>query len=266
MKIKKIKDKLLGSVNSSDQKTYWKRWIAAFILFALLIVVMNYLQLGTILTFLWIFPWLAGKFSDAGIVQWLAYLVAAALATITIIGLSLTTSFVRRKRLSGLFILFVVFLSYQVSLSYFKKDYLFDAGGEATTCFAQDWEGKYVKTPCDYKYHPQFHTPVVRATRDIAIAYHLQEKGDIRSPSLVLGPDTIFFDPVTGDPRYYFAKNLSSGIDIFREPGHHPQTQEMRKPITPEIVRQYLKYRQSGTGQESGMNDLRMFLTNFYRE
>lgn len=57
---------------------------------------------------------------------------------------------------------------------------------------------------------------------------------------VVIGPDTVFFDPATGKPLLWFVRN-SLEYDFFDGPGFHPRTGEELSPFTREEARQFDK-------------------------
>jgi TPR repeat protein len=62
----------------------------------------------------------------------------------------------------------------------------------------------------------------------------------MRAPNKVdITADTVFFDPVTGNPRLWYWRRDSGEYEFFDGPGFHPQNGETLKPFTKDSLTQY---------------------------
>ena len=134
-----------------------------------------------------------------------------------------------------------------------EKDRKFDAAGKPITCVA--WASDhYEAVPCNWKTHPEYGTPVISVTKDIAELLNLKK--------IQVNKNTIFFDPIYGTPRVYYYRN-GSQIEFFNSKGIHPQTGEMLLPATKAIREEYFSSRNEQWGVESTVNSLEEQLKNF---
>jgi hypothetical protein len=103
------------------------------------------------------------------------------------------------------------------------------------------WNGQfYENVPCNWDVHPVYGTPVFKVTAENIPIFNLKK--------INADGNTVFFDPVERKPRVYFYKSPSRGIEFYNAKGIHPQFGEELKPVTKEIIEEFLKdYSENGT-------------------
>ncbi|MCK5211968.1 hypothetical protein KAJ89_04665 [Candidatus Parcubacteria bacterium] len=248
-----------------------------------IILVLGFFRVGTISAFIYFYPELADRLIAVGVIPWVAKTISAISFIPIFLGIWLIFSFNRVKRYSGIAILFLVFVSYNIGIAYISGDQYFDASGKASKCYAQDFSGKYIESPCGSKFHPTYGTEVKPITKAVARSLEAQDKGPIQYASTRLNQSSVFFDPVTGKPMVWYSFNINSELETFEGPGFNGSSGEAHKPVTKEIVKKYFSYQQakvkslskgsrsdtntsSGTSRTppvgSGLVELRDYLSN----
>jgi TPR repeat protein len=76
-------------------------------------------------------------------------------------------------------------------------------------------------------------------TPQMAERYNAYKDG--KRPQVVTDASLAFFDPVSGEPIIWFAKDVGGRIELFDLVGFHPQTGEELKPVDKEIVNEWRK-------------------------
>ncbi|MCD4761776.1 hypothetical protein K8R32_02335 [bacterium] len=206
------------------------------------ILVLGFFRVGTISAFIYFYPELANRLIAVGLVPWVAKTISA-LSLIPIFGgIWMVFSFNRAKRYSGIALLFLVFVGYNIGIAYIGGDQYFDASGRASKCYAQDFSGKYIEAPCGSKFHPTYGTEVKPITRAVARSLEAQEKGPIQYTSTKLNRNSVFFDPVSGKPMVWYSFNINGELETFAGPGFNGSSGEAHKPVTNKIVKDYFSY------------------------
>jgi TPR repeat protein len=92
-------------------------------------------------------------------------------------------------------------------------------------------------------YQPQTGDKLQVATRDIVEDWENKQKNPEtpnRPPNKVeITTNTVFFDPVTGNPLLWYWRRDSGEYDFFDGPGFHPQNGDTLKPFTKDALTQY---------------------------
>lgn len=252
-----------------------------------IILMLGFFRVGTISAFIYFYPELSDNLITVGIAPWLAKAIAAVSFIPIFLGIGLVFSFNRAKRYSGIVILFLIFVSYNIGIAYFSGDHYFDASGRASKCYAQDFSGKYIETPCGSKFHPTYGTEVKPITKAVARSLEAQENGPIQYTLTKLNQNSVFFDPVSGEPMVWYSFNINNELETFAGPGFNGSSSEAHKPVTKEIVKKYFSYQQAnakspsegsrgdtGTSRDtermppvgSGLVELRDYLSNVLKK
>ena|ERR1700722_3670931 len=94
-------------------------------------------------------------------------------------------------------------------------------------------------------FQPQTGEKLQLATREIINQWKDTQKNPttaVRAPSRVqIASDTVFFDPITGDPKLWYWRRGTGDSEFFDGPGFHPQNGEPLQPFTKEAFIQYQK-------------------------
>jgi hypothetical protein len=83
-------------------------------------------------------------------------------------------------------------------------------------------------------FHPRTGASLAPVTTEILSDWQAQQK---RAPKWVhVSLETLFFDPITGSPRFWVGKNDAGELDFFDGSGFHPETQNELVVATKDIV------------------------------
>jgi TPR repeat protein len=92
-------------------------------------------------------------------------------------------------------------------------------------------------------FQPQTGDKLQIVTREVIEEWKDKQKNPtapMRAPNKVdITADTVFFDPVTGNPRLWYWRRDSGEYEFFDGPGFHPQNGETLKPFTKDSLTQY---------------------------
>lgn len=199
---------------------------------------------GTILGFITVIPWLAHQLSaQAGLNIWLAYIVTIPIGIVMVLSAGWLLSTGKRSwgiaAGSGVLIIWCS-LMYTVT-----KDYNFDpVTMEAIKCYTVGLAG-YEEVPCEWKVHPITTAPVERITREIAISMEIMREGPPTFETIRPTKDMRFVTP-DGTPLVWYYEHPDGKIDLFGEPGVHPQVSTQLNPINSGIVKKILDHLDKG--------------------
>jgi hypothetical protein len=105
--------------------------------------------------------------------------------------------------------------------------------GELLKSFSHDTQTQYEQEMADKAQQAE-----QRAKEQAAI--QSSPKSPARAPNRVqIGKDTVFFDPVTGNPLLWYWRRGSADYELFDGPGFHPQNGELLKSFSHDTQTQY---------------------------
>lgn len=195
---------------------------------------------GNLLAFLMVFPWIADRLVTAGLDVWLARLITVPLAFVLVMSLGLALSFSRVKRNAGLALFALGIMLWSLAMHRMSGDYAFDpVSGKAQKCFAQTPEG-YEAVSCAWKVHPLYGTAVVAATKEMMTARWVEQNGVPTMHSVDPDQSLRFFTP-DGTALIWYYRHPDGKLDLFAQPGRHPQFNVALKPVDADVVRQILE-------------------------
>ena len=92
-------------------------------------------------------------------------------------------------------------------------------------------------------FQPQTGDKLAIVTREVVNAWKDQQKTPTTPPRVPnrvqVVPDTVFFDPVTGNPRLWYWQNDKGEYEFFDGPGFHPQNGQPLQSFSKDMLNQY---------------------------
>jgi hypothetical protein len=211
-------------------------------------------EIRELLTFRLLFPQFMDELiSQTGINIWLARAFSAFLSVSLLIGIMYTLSNGELKRNLGLGIICIVVIVFSVSMYAITKDNLFNPNGTAKECYTRLTNGNIELANCNWKVHNLYGTPIKRLDDNIMTEYQSQNRPLPEVKLLKPNRNTRFFSN-DGKPLFWYYQHENNKLEFFDHPGHHPQLNTVLAPISPEIVMQFLHYRQSGNNKMIEVN------------
>ena len=201
------------------------------VLVILALAVITAMLIGGPLVFWSLFVWLTNKVSDAGVNIWLARTLVVPMALLLFYAIKFMCSLKRKKREIGLILLCVFLCLEGLGMYGLTRDQYFNK-----------W---YSKAPDGYRLYSHSGFDQVagqklqKVTPEIAREIEIWGKNRVK----VLRPiqeEYQFFD-YWGMPIRWYYKCANGKIEIFDQPGSHPTYQEPLRPVTKEIVKEYLE-------------------------
>ncbi len=208
-----------------------------------ILLLISLLKFGSLFAFLWVFPSIAELLHDElGLNQWLSNIIAIIPAIGVMIGLNYVFSMDKTKRRIGFAVAIVCYLAFCTFMYFMQSGRNFDPKtGEAQICFAEGLDG-YEAVPCNWKFHEQTGKPVIRDKEKIdkiIQSQNIRTKGLTPVKTVEITNDLRFFTP-EGTPLFWYYETPTGEIDVFDEPGRHPQYNTILIPINSEIVQKLL--------------------------
>jgi hypothetical protein len=220
-----------------SKRNYGKLLLAVLLLAISVLGIIGMFRFGSILAFLWIFPFFVDKLVDVtGMNNWLAWALAvpATIAAISILGLLF--SWKKDKRQKGFAIACAAIFVFSLLMFAIEKDYPFDKDGKATQCYASTPNG-YEIVPCSWKVHRMYGTEVKPVSKDMAMTLWTKKNGIPTVQRIEPKEDLAFFAP-DGTPLVWYYQYPDGKIELFQHPGAHPQlgSQVILSPVSPGII------------------------------
>jgi len=199
-------------------------------------------KFSSFFAFLFVFPWLTEYLEiHAAIDPWQAKLIAFLPAVFIVIGIGMFFSLRKEKRIIGIVMASVGYLSFCGFMYYADNHYPFNpATGESNTCYVNNLNG-YSAVPCSWEVDPQTGNPVIKDPEEVKnIARIIGQKatGSTEARSIKTTPSTRFFGN-DGKPLIWYSERPAGNFYFASEPGFDPQFQIELKPITSEIVHRF---------------------------
>ena len=114
--------------------------------------------------------------------------------------------------------------------------------GQARGWYWQGGDGRY-EFYDSQGYHPQTGDKLQVVTRDILDDWQNRRKdptAPVRVPNRVkITTETVFFDPLSGNPKLWYWQRDRGDYEFFDGPGFHPQNGQALQSFTREILKQY---------------------------
>jgi hypothetical protein len=204
--------------------------IAAVLSGFCILMIIGLIKLGNILAFLLVFPWIVDHLVKAGCDLWLARLITVPIAFVIIIGLGLAASFSSVKRRAGLAVFTIALMAWSFAMFQISRDYIFDPiSGQAKKCYAVT-PGGHEAVSCAWKVHPLYGSVVQPATREMVSAEWVTKNGLPRIHRI--DPEkTMCFFAQDGSPLVWYYQRANGTLDLFSQPGMHPQLNVPLKPV-----------------------------------
>lgn len=225
------------------------------------ILLIGLMKFSNILAFLMILPWLANQLVEkSGMNIWLARAIATIPTILFLVGLSMSMSyfptfqkkfpflrFQKIKRIWGYALLTTLFIGYSITMFAMDDAQLFDPKtGHAKKCLALGTTD-YEEINCDWDFHPVTGNPVIKDRAQVkAIFTAKQTSPHDPGPSkkIINNGQLRFFDSA-GNPLVWYYEYEDGRIELFDQPGKHPQWNTDLIAINPAIVKKLLNYRDS---------------------
>jgi len=208
-------------------------------------------------TFEWLFSAITKNIiGELGYNIWLARAIAAlfALAVTFAVFLILTWGKgAKAKRSYGLTLLSFAIIIYSVFIYFASQDNQFKPDGSHSTCYSRGLDGKIEFVSCNWKIHPNYGTPVLPVTSEIMQEFQIQKNGLPEVNKLPVTKQTRFFS-FDGKPLIWYYQHSDGKIEFFDKHGRHPQLNVVLSPVSTEIVKQYLNYREKGEKDKIHVN------------
>ena len=204
-----------------------------------ILIILSIIKFGNLLAFLMVFPWIVDHLVAAGINIWLARLITMPIAITAVLGLSMALSFSAIKRNMGLAIFAISIALWSLAMFQMTKDNIFDPiSGKAQQCYSVTPNG-YEKVSCAWKVHPLYGTNVLSATREMVTAQWVVDHGLPVIESIIPEKNLRFFSQ-DGLPLVWYYQHPNGRLELFAQPGYHPQLNVALKPVDAEIVKKLL--------------------------
>lgn len=146
-----------------------------------------------------------------------------------------TFSLSKRSRTVGYIGILALLIGHGVLMG--KRDAIYDTSGKTEKCFVLKRDGITILNHVGID--PDTGRECKLLTPQMAEKYNAYKDG--RRPQIIADGKPAFFDPVSGEPIIWFAKDSTGHIEIFDLMGFHPQTGEELKPVDKEIVSDWYK-------------------------
>jgi hypothetical protein len=200
-----------------------------------LLVMISLVKFGNLLAFLMVFPWIVDLLVNAGLDIWLARLITVPIACIMVAGLGLALSFSATKRNAGLAIFACGMMLWSLAMFHMTKENLFDPiSGHASKCYAITPDG-YEFVNCAWKYHPLYGSAVQPATKEMASAEWVAKNGLSHIQTIKADKNLRFFSQ-DGSPLVWYYQHSDGSLELFSQPGRHPQLNVPLKPVDAAVV------------------------------
>lgn len=214
-------------------------------------------EIKELFTFRWLFVRIVDEIiSSTGISIWLARAFAGLLGVLLTYGIFLALSITGNRELKrnlGLALIGIVVIGFSFSMNEMTKDNLFNPDGTNKQCYTRITDGTIELTECNWKVHRLYGTPVMPINDSITAEYQSQNKPLPEAKPLKLTKNTRFFSN-DGKPLFWYYQHGNGKLEFFDHPGHHPQLNTILAPVSPEIVMQFLHYRNSGNSKMIAVN------------
>ena len=146
-----------------------------------------------------------------------------------------TFSFSKRKRTAGYVGILALLIGHGVLMG--KRDAIYDTSGKTEKCYVLKRDGITILNHVGID--PDTGRECKLLTPQMAEKYNAYKDG--KRPQIINDVKPTFFDPVSGEPVVWFAKDSAGHIELFDLMGFHPQSGEELKPVDREIVSEWSK-------------------------
>lgn len=160
-----------------------------------------------------------------------AITLAVFVAAVYLIGKTFSRS--RASRRIGYLGVVGLLIGHSLLLWQGTKGQIFTPEGKAVKCYVLTHEGEV-----RYGERPGIDPITGRPCRAVTaeLADRLQEYRKGRRPQRIASDNPTFFDPRSGEPSVWYAKDKHGTIEIFDLMGFHPETGEELQPVTRDIA------------------------------
>lgn len=227
-----------------ENKKIWKPLTAIFFLWLFILILVGLVKFGSLLAFLMVFPWIAGKIAETtGMNIWLSYILGVPLSFFLIYALTLALSWNNpRKRLLGLIMMAGTIIVACAIMFFVEKNYVFDPVSTKVKKHYGVTLNGYIEVPLHWEITP-WGSPIIRdreRIKEIALSKLIEKQGLPRADQVEIFEKMRIITP-DGRPLYWYYQYPDGKIDLFKLPGRHPQIPVMLSPINWKVFSQALK-------------------------
>ncbi len=224
------------------RKLSWYLLIIGLCVLALIGIV----RFGSLFAFFMVFPWIGEQVVAAtGVDARFANFMAIPAAIYMVIAVSLMFSFKSVKRKLGFGMFVAGLLAWHVAMFTVTKNDIFNPKGVAQKCLAKNFNGAYEYEDCGRKVHRIYGTEVVPATKELIALMQFQKKGIPAVQRITPDRNMRFFSP-DGLPFVWYYQHQNGKIELFGQPGLHPQFNVILNSINSQIASLVLEYIDKG--------------------
>ena len=189
------------------------------------------IRFGSLFAFFMVFPWIGEQVVAAtGIDARLANFMAIPAAIYMVIAVALMFSFKSFKRHLGFGLFVAGLLIWNLAMFTVSKNDIFDPKGASKKCVAKNTNGVYEYEDCGRKVHRLYGTEVVPATKELVALMQFQKNG-IPAIQRIKPDRNMRFFAQDGSPFVWYYQYQDGRIELFGQPGSHPQLKVVLNPI-----------------------------------